>query len=385
MRPGEPLVRTLKAVMAVVALVAGPVTAVVTGTASPAKASTACSSVKMIGLRGSGESFDPAYLGMGPTLYTVYQQVKTTASGTGGFTADGVDYPAYDFIAALQAGEDPATVLAAFQQSIVKGFVSLSLYVSNEVNNCPNEKLILAGFSQGAAIVGDYAEGLNSKNSIFSHIAGVLLWADPEYNGSDILFSDPEYGTGILGARGTYNTDWFGKLISFCTSLDPVCNFTSIPSLLQNVSHHGDERFNPVLCKSAADIAQFGGFGAACYSSKYDNTDPFSNPYQNCGVGQYPVFSVADPWGGTLQLRWGPNCQTNWARLVPSNSLTHRIWVERQLSNFFSVGNKFQFSVPAGVPAWSDQLYAPHQARACDQVYQSGAWSSAFCTPWSAY
>jgi hypothetical protein len=47
---------------------------------------------------------------------------------------------------------------------------------------------------------------------------GVLLWADPEYNGSDILFADPGYGTGILGARGTYNTDWFRLLppISRC-------------------------------------------------------------------------------------------------------------------------------------------------------------------------
>jgi len=96
-----------------------------------------------------------------------------------------------------------------------------------------------------------------------------------------------------------------------------------------------------------------------------------TNPRAFCNAGAQDVSDLPNgesALGGLLELRYGPNCGTNWTRFTPGNNDKYEIWVTR-LSDGQWAGTGFEtpfiFSNDSGVPAYSDQVYSPGPAAAC--------------------
>jgi hypothetical protein len=97
-----------------------------------------------------------------------------------------------------------------------------------------------------------------------------------------------------------------------------------------------------------------------CAGYACDNLDPTasfsSSTGAYCSAGGTTVTSIGAD-GGTLEMRWGGNCQVNWARFTPASSgTTYYIWAGRQSPGFNAWG--YEFTGTAGVQYFSDQVYA---------------------------
>src|SRR5262249_38106042 len=69
-----------------------------------------------------------------------------------------------------------------------------------------------------------------------------------------------------------------------------------------------------------------------CLHETCSGLDPTQSVNQSTGAtcsagATTPLSSGA--FGGTLQLRWGPNCETNWTRFTPADNGQYEIWVTR--------------------------------------------------------
>jgi hypothetical protein len=123
-----------------------------------------------------------------------------------------------------------------------------------------------------------------------------------------------------------------------------------------------------------------------CSGYVCDNLDPTAtfNPSTGayCSAGATTATGGSIPAdGGTLELRWGANCQVNWARFTPNSSGgAYYIWVGRQSPGFNAYG--YQFSATAGVQYYSDQVYAPGAAHACVLQWNGSTWTNQVCTNW---
>jgi Protein of unknown function (DUF2690) len=119
--------------------------------------------------------------------------------------------------------------------------------------------------------------------------------------------------------------------------------------------------------------AYAGGGGPTCYHEACTGQDPVQT---GCSSGAYTVLS-GPALGGTLKLRWGPNCETNWTQftLPPANYHTYQIWVMRW-SDGLVIGNGHQtLSVynSQGGTYYTDQIWSPGPAEAC--VYDNNAYT----------
>jgi hypothetical protein len=104
-----------------------------------------------------------------------------------------------------------------------------------------------------------------------------------------------------------------------------------------------------------------------------------TNPKAFCSAGAQDVSDLpkGEPaLGGLLELRYGPNCGTNWTRFTPGNNDKYEIWVTR-LSDGQWAGTGFEnpdtFSNQSGVANYSDQMYSPGPAAACVRDVTTGS------------
>ena len=97
--------------------------------ASPAGAD-GCNDIEVVFARGTGEAPGIGRVGQA-FVDSLRGKVGNRSIGT-----YGVNYPAtYDFLAAADGANDAST------------------FIQNVVNNCPDTRLVLGGYSQGAAII----------------------------------------------------------------------------------------------------------------------------------------------------------------------------------------------------------------------------------------
>jgi len=102
-------------------------------------------------------------------------------------------------------------------------------------------------------------------------------------------------------------------------------------------------------------------YQATCSGDGCDNVDP---EQAGCANGAYTVTS-ADASSATIQLRYSPDCGTNWGRVVSkgNNNDIYLVLVER--ADGVSYGTKGL----TGPIAWSRMVYAPTaKARACVSI-----------------
>lgn len=182
------------AVVATCALLTAPVAA---ASAAP------CPSAQVVFARGTGEP--PGLGGIGQAF------VDKLRSRVGGRSvgAYAVDYPATrDWPTGIDGIRDAAT------------------HVISMAANCPNTRMVLGGYSQGAAVIGfvtsaEVPPGIDPATvpkpldpGIADHVAAVVLFGEPNVRAMNFLGQPPV----VIGPL------YADKTIQLCVPNDPVCS-----------------------------------------------------------------------------------------------------------------------------------------------------------------
>jgi cutinase len=151
----------------------------------------ACPDVEVVSARGTDEPPGP-----GPTGQAFIDSLTPKVLGQS-VDVYAVNYPATDdFAMSLSAGADDARA-----------------HVQSTVANCPNTRMVLTGYSQGAAVIDIITEELPPE--VAKHVAAVAVFGNPEST----------YAR-TLGGRQipTISPLYRPKTIDLCIPNDPICS-----------------------------------------------------------------------------------------------------------------------------------------------------------------
>lgn len=158
------------------------------------RASASCPDVEVVFARGTDEPPGVGRVGQA-FVSSLRQQTRKNV------TAYGVNYPANkDFLAATDGANDASN------------------HIQHMADNCPTTKLVLGGYSQGAAVIDIVTAaplpGLGFREPLPSDAA--------EHVAAVALFGNPSSRAGGLMSALTPTFD--GKTIDLCNQGDPVCS-----------------------------------------------------------------------------------------------------------------------------------------------------------------
>lgn len=163
--------------------------------APTAKASDLCSDVEVVFARGTGEP-----VGLGRVGDDFVNQLRGDLPGST-VTTYAVNYPAsYDFLKAAEGANDASTHIQATAAA------------------CPDTKIVLGGFSQGAAVV-DFLTA--APGPLFGY-TNVLPPAVADRVSAVATFGNPSDKIGHPLA--TWSQAYGVKTIDLCNGADPVCS-----------------------------------------------------------------------------------------------------------------------------------------------------------------
>ena len=156
---------------------------------------TSCPDVQVVFARGTGEP--PGAGRVGDAFADALRSLESGKS----VAAYAVEYPAsHDFLRAIEGVNDA------------------SAFIENTAQSCPQTRLVLGGYSQGAAVVDVLAAtgrpilGFTSPlpDTIADHIAAVVVFGNPSNRiGQPLTALSPLYGS---------------KALDLCNGADPVCS-----------------------------------------------------------------------------------------------------------------------------------------------------------------
>ncbi|GJC96462.1 cutinase [Colletotrichum higginsianum] len=163
--------------------------------------------------------------------------VEDLTKANQGATNEAIDYPA--------CGGASDCLGISYADSVKNGTTAVAKAVNDFNKKCPQTKIVMLGFSQGAQIIdnaycggGDTIEGVKDVNVLISTEAlGAVKVA--------IFMGDPRYIAGLPYEVGTCKTQGCpngDKIKSFCDSADPFCcNGNDPVAHLQYPSIYGDQ------------------------------------------------------------------------------------------------------------------------------------------------
>ncbi len=184
----------LPAIAAALVASAAFATPLATPVGTPVAQAVACNDIQVVFARGTKEA-----PGIGRVGEAFVSDLRKLVGGRS-LGVYAVNYPAsYDFLAAADGANDAST------------------YIQNVVNSCPNTKLVLGGYSQGAAIIDVLAAVpfpvIGFKNplppTVSDRIAALAVFGNPSTKIGIPLTSSPVYGT---------------RAIDLCNPGDPICS-----------------------------------------------------------------------------------------------------------------------------------------------------------------
>ena len=160
-----------------------------------------CADVEIIGARASTER-----PGLGVLVGPLAQRVTRATSQTVRSTA--VDYPA---------------TLGNYQNSVRQGVADMAEKIQATASSCPDTKIVLAGYSQGAQVVGDTIAGsaLRGRPAVdaaaIDKVAAITLFGDPTFTAGEPFNAVNRNRSGVL-PRGK------GKLDAVADRTQSCCN-----------------------------------------------------------------------------------------------------------------------------------------------------------------
>lgn len=159
---------------------------------SPAAFADPCSDIAVVFARGTHQ--DPGLGNIGQAF------VDSLTSQVGGRSVGvyAVNYPANDdYHNSAPAGSDDARA-----------------HIQDTVATCPNSKIVLGGYSQGATVIDLATTAMPAP--VASHVAAVALFGEPTSG-----FSSALWGGQPLPTIGPL---YASKTISLCAPDDPICS-----------------------------------------------------------------------------------------------------------------------------------------------------------------
>lgn len=219
--------------MGLAILVAGmSLAGLATGTAS---AAPGCADFHWLGAAGSGQR-DAAGLrengGMGAVVFQSYQQLQAELAASGRtITAEAVQYPAAPV--PLEGGIGG---WMDFMDSVEDGTDAAAEQFEAFTERCPNTKVVLAGYSQGAMVIHRNLHDLADD----PHVAAALLIADGDRLPADTTINmgstavAPGLGMGVAQEHSFLASaptsplppEIGARTVSVCDVGDPVCDAT---------------------------------------------------------------------------------------------------------------------------------------------------------------
>lgn len=197
----------------------------IAGSVHASSAHAACPPFEVLGARGSGQDKTEAERrrdeNMGPEIHSFYGSLRTLL-GSGAVKGYGVQYPAVDALS--RAGAAAAIHLGgAYTDSVREGAADVKQRIGiRRASGCGATKFILAGYSQGAQVMGDVLRDPGIRKSV----AAVALFGDPYFNG-DSQSARGDYDPslyGVFGPRPEWPADLNGHVFSYCHLHDWICN-----------------------------------------------------------------------------------------------------------------------------------------------------------------
>jgi cutinase len=158
---------------------------------APTAAADPCPDVEIVFARGTTEP--PGVGGVGQAFVDSLRPQLAAVS----VSVYAVDYPASrDFVSSTRAGANDA-----------------SSHIQSMAANCPNTRMVLGGYSQGAGVIDLSTTAMPPE--IADHVAAAALFGGPKSAFADTLSPGPLPTIGPLYAA---------KTIDLCVPNDPICS-----------------------------------------------------------------------------------------------------------------------------------------------------------------
>jgi hypothetical protein len=215
MHPSTEPRRLRRIAVLAIAGVAGALATVAVATPAHAVASSGgCAQVSIITARASTES-----AGEGITGALVTQVVNASAQTV---SRASVSYPA---------------TLNNYNNSSLQGINALKTQLTNLVNSCPNTKVVLMGYSQGAHVSTDVLAGGQGgslgtatapiSTSIGSHVVALVTFGNPRHVNGQAFNLGTATRNGLFPQTTAQlqqlNANYAGKIQAYCDSNDQFC------------------------------------------------------------------------------------------------------------------------------------------------------------------
>lgn len=177
-----------------------------------------CVDVLFLGARGSGQASDDAD-GLGDEVDVAWQRTRAAADGIGRSSARiAISYPAKSVWWLWHP---------SYYDGQEAGTVNMVEVLKERLEPCPDERIVLSGFSQGAMSVEEGLHDLagNDPHGFLDRIDAVLLIASPRARATN-SYSRGSYhprGDGVAVALETLPESLWGRTISWCNDGDGVC------------------------------------------------------------------------------------------------------------------------------------------------------------------
>ena len=179
--------RTVVPILGVAVAAAWALSALVTHYTSAGR----CPDVEVVSARGTDEPPGPGIIGQA-FIDSLRSKVPGRSVGVYPVNSPATD----DFVRSESAGASDARA-----------------HVQSTIANCPNTKMVLGGYSQGAAVIDMVTEELPPE--VASHVAAVAVFGNPKSNLARTL------GRGQLPAISPLYSP---KTIDLCAPDDPICS-----------------------------------------------------------------------------------------------------------------------------------------------------------------
>jgi hypothetical protein len=120
-------------------------------------------------------------------------------------------------------------IATQYHTSEITGIKHLAQDVTNFIGACPGSYVVMAGYSQGAQVVGDtYLSHLTVAQQ--ARVSGIAMLGDPDFNGSSPVdigsYDHTENGVWAYAhSKRHVPATLRHNVASYCTQGDPICNF----------------------------------------------------------------------------------------------------------------------------------------------------------------